>query len=177
MKKIYGYAIAICCIISVGVIFYFCCWYQITTVLLIRHAEAAGVPTNDPPLTTLGDTRAQRLAHVVANAGLDAIFVTNLQRTQQTAAYIAADLGLTPIIINETQIEELVTAIKTDHLGEKILVVNHSHTIPDIFEELNISEPPTVTSSDYDNLFVIHIRHWIFYRPRLTHLQYGEPTP
>lgn len=177
MKKIYGYAIAICCIISVCVIFYFYCWCQVTTVLMVRHAEAAGTPANDPPLTTLGDTRAQKLVHVAVNAGLDAIYVTNLQRTQQTAAYIAADLGLTPIILNETQIAELVTAITSDHRGEKILVVGHSHTIPDIFEELNISEPPPITSYDYDNLFVIHLRHWIFYRPRLTHLQYGEPTP
>lgn len=177
MRKVYSYAIAICCIISVCALFYFCRWYQVTTVLMVRHAEAAGTPANDPPLTTIGDARAQKLVHVAANAGLDAIFVTNLQRTQQTAAYIAANMSLTPIILNESQIEELVTAITSDHRGEKILVVGHSHTIPDILEELNISEPPPITSSDYDNLFVIHIRHCIFHRPRVTHLQYGEPTP
>lgn len=177
MKKAYRYAIAICCVICICCICYFYCRCQLTTVLIVRHAEAGGSPAANPPLTADGEARALKLAHVAVNAGIETIFATNLQRTQLTAAPIASDLSLTPIILNETQIEELVTAIKTDHRGEKILVVGHSHTIPHIFEELNIPDPPPITSSDYDNLFVISIRHCIFHRPRLTHLQYGEPTP
>ena len=80
-----------------------------TRVLLIRHGESA--PTHpdrpfpltdghgDPPLHTVGEVQAQRLAdRLVAEEVIDAMYVTTLQRTHQTAAPTATRLGLTPAV-------------------------------------------------------------------------------
>ena len=84
-----------------------------TTLLIVRHGESAaaieGRPAAtrdghaDPPLHPEGVIQAERLGERLARedaAGrkIDAIYVTTLQRTQQTAAPLAEALGLTPIV-------------------------------------------------------------------------------
>src|SRR6476646_4564699 len=57
----------------------------VTTVILVRHAEKKIEPNNpDPDLTPEGEQRAQEIARVFANAGINTIFATQYKRTQQT---------------------------------------------------------------------------------------------
>src|SRR5882757_2918989 len=67
-----------------------------TEVLLIRHGESApmaageGFPVTadgqaDPELSPLGREQAERLAERLASVHLDALYVTSLRRTAQTA--------------------------------------------------------------------------------------------
>jgi len=172
MKKRYAYSIiAVCCIIIVG-IFYFYWFNPVTTIILVRHAEKA--TGQNPPLTTEGHTRSGMLKHVVSSAGIDVIFVTDKLRTQQTADSVEALLGLTNIILLEAAIQDLVDEIKNNHRGEVVLVVGHSHTLPDIIEALGISPPPAISGNEFDNLFIIHKhRYWYL---KLTHLKYGNPS-
>lgn len=77
-------------------------------ILLIRHGESqpvrAGVEVPmldgqaDPPLDVRGRAEAQLVAERLADQHLDAIYVTPLQRTHETAAPLAQRLGLTPIV-------------------------------------------------------------------------------
>ena len=67
-----------------------------TTVLLVRHAEKTSAAT-DPPLSVAGKARARVLAHVAGSAGVNAIYHTQFQRTQQTVKPLAVAQGLTPI--------------------------------------------------------------------------------
>ena len=64
----------------------------------VRHAEKALGTIEDPPLSPEGEQRSERLAQMFGErdgAGhLDAIYVTNTRRTQQTAAPLAARLHL-----------------------------------------------------------------------------------
>jgi probable phosphoglycerate mutase len=79
-----------------------------TDVLLVRHGESApareGSPAplrdghSDPPLDPVGEEQAQRVADRLAFAGIDALYVTTLQRTAQTAAPLAAKLGIEPVV-------------------------------------------------------------------------------
>lgn len=76
---------------SLSKIGYFCFYGPVTTVILVRHAEKMVLPpsdprSDDPPLSADGTTRAQTLAHVVGNAGIEVIFATEFQRTQMTIA-------------------------------------------------------------------------------------------
>jgi len=90
-----------------------------TTVLLVRHGESAPAHPErpfplvdghgDPPLDPVGQEQAQRLAQRLANERIDAIYVTNLCRTAQTAAPLADRLGIEPIV--EPDLREV-------HLGE-----------------------------------------------------------
>jgi 2,3-bisphosphoglycerate-dependent phosphoglycerate mutase len=80
-----------------------------TEVLLIRHGESApmaageGFPVTatgqaDPELSPLGREQAQRLADRLASVHLDALYITSLQRTAQTAAPLAGRMNLVPRI-------------------------------------------------------------------------------
>jgi probable phosphoglycerate mutase len=90
-----------------------------TTILLVRHGESAPAHADrpfdlvdgqgDPPLHANGQQQAQRLAARLARERVDAIYVTTMRRTHETAAPVAAALGLTPIV--EADLREV-------HLGE-----------------------------------------------------------
>jgi probable phosphoglycerate mutase len=77
-----------------------------TTVLLVRHGESApAIPDEpfdlvdghgDPALDPVGVAQAELLAQRLATDRIDAIYVTTLRRTHETAAPLAARLGLTP---------------------------------------------------------------------------------
>ncbi len=179
MKKTYNYVIAVCCIIIICICCYccYCCYYcEVTTVIIVRHAEKAATNPADPPLSPAGVARAQTLAHVVENAGIDVIFVTDKQRTQQTAEPTATNLSLTPIELDEADTDILISMVYSDHQGEEILIVGHSHTIPGILEGFGISEENLFENDPYDNLFILHIRHCFFSYPKFLHLQYGNQS-
>jgi len=77
-----------------------------TTVLLVRHGESAPAHPDrpfpmrdghgDPPLDPVGERQAELLADRLVHERIDAIYVTSLQRTHQTAAPLAERLGLEP---------------------------------------------------------------------------------
>ena len=79
-----------------------------TVVLVVRHGEsAAEIPGKpfplrdghgDPELHPHGVRQAVLLADRLEHEDIDAIYVTTLQRTHQTAAPLAARLGITPIV-------------------------------------------------------------------------------
>ncbi len=79
-----------------------------TTVLLVRHGESAPAHPDrpfalrdghgDPELDPVGVAQAEALAQRLGAERIDAIYVTSLRRTQETAAPLAARLGITPIV-------------------------------------------------------------------------------
>ncbi len=78
-----------------------------TTVLLVRHGESQPAHPDrpfalrdghgDPPLDPVGVAQARLLGARLADEHIDAIYVTSLVRTHETAAPLAQHLGLTPI--------------------------------------------------------------------------------
>ena len=77
-----------------------------TEILLVRHGESAPFRADrpfvlvdghgDPPLAPDGERQAEAVGRRLADESIDAIYVTSLQRTHQTAAPLAAALGLHP---------------------------------------------------------------------------------
>lgn len=90
-----------------------------TEILLVRHGQSSayrpGRPfplvdgQGDPPLTDHGHWQATRVADRLAGLELDAIYVTTLQRTAQTAAPLLGRLDTTALV--EPDLREI-------HLGE-----------------------------------------------------------
>lgn len=88
-------------------------------LLLVRHGESEAAVEGrpfplvdghgDPALSDDGVEQAERVGERLAAAGIDAIYVTSLRRTAQTAQPLAQRLGLTPIV--EADLREV-------HLGE-----------------------------------------------------------
>src|ERR1700682_5430372 len=58
-------------------------------LVLVRHADKAAQPANDPPLTSAGMKRAQDLAAALRSAGVTFIITTQLRRTRETAQPLA----------------------------------------------------------------------------------------
>jgi broad specificity phosphatase PhoE len=135
-----------------------------STVFIVRHAEKA--QGDDPDLSEAGRARAESLANLLKDAGISAIYTSEVKRTKQTAAPLAKTLHLEPTILAAKDRDILVTKIK-DSSGN-VLVVGHSNTIPDLIKSLGITTPVTIADNDYDNLFVLILEE----KPRLLRLHY-----
>lgn len=124
-----------------------------TTVVLVRHAEKLP-EDNDPGLSAPGRARAQRLADMLADAQLAAIYVTEWTRTRETAAPVAVASGLEARVIPAAEHGRLMRRLKWRHRGDVVLVVGHSNTVPAIAEELG-AQIGVLGEEDYADLWVI----------------------
>jgi broad specificity phosphatase PhoE len=130
-----------------------------TTVILVRHAEKAAEPADDPPLTPAGETRARDLWSAIKDAGVSAVITTQFARTRATAEPTVRATRVTPEIVRSTGAAHPrdVAAAVRKHAGQTVLVVGHSNTIPAIIEALGAPRPRAICDSEYDNLYVVSI--------------------
>lgn len=149
-----------------------------TTVIFVRHAEKAAVEGNDPELSEAGRVRAAELARQLVDAdvvaGVDAIYSTTYQRTEQTVAPVAEalDLPITPYDAANT--ETIMDDIVKQHKGKIILVVGHSNTIPALIGNMGASKVvPAIDEDEYDNIYIVTIP-W-FGKTKTIRLRYGAP--
>lgn len=129
-----------------------------TVVLLVRHAEKAAQPAQDPPLSEAGEARARALVTVARDAGVTAIITTQYLRTRATAEPTASLLKVTPEIVNAGPMPQHAKAVADaarKHAGGTVLVVGHSNTIPAIVGALGAPQPRELCDSEYDQLFVV----------------------
>ena len=92
---------------------------QTTTVIVVRHAEKAATPADDPPLTAVGEARARDLLEAIRDAGVTSIITTQLARTKATAQPSALALGITPEIVattSATHVKDVAAAVRK-HAG------------------------------------------------------------
>lgn len=137
-----------------------------STIFFVRHAEKAESGGNDPDLSEAGRARAESLANMLKDAGISAIFVTDLKRTQQTAAPLAKMFHLDPTIVPAKDSTALIAKLRAS--TSNALVVGHSNTIPDLIKAFGITTPIQIADSEYDNLFVLVLDE----KPRLLRLHY-----
>jgi broad specificity phosphatase PhoE len=136
-----------------------------STIFLVRHAEKEDAG-NDPDLSEAGRARAESLAKLLKDAGITAIYVTEFNRTQQTAQPMAKALGLNVTIVPAKETSALSARLH-DPTGN-VLVVGHGNTIPDLIKALGLAAPVNIGESDYDNLYLITLGQ----KPRLLQLHY-----
>ncbi len=137
-----------------------------STIFLVRHAEKAGTGGTDPDLSEAGRARAESLATALKDAGISAIFATELKRTQQTAAPLSKLLHLDPTIIPAKDTAALMARLRSSPANA--LVVGHGNTIPDLIKGFGITSPINIGENDYDNLFLVVLDE----PPRLIRLHY-----
>ena len=154
----------------------------VTTVFLIRHAERADEPRQDPPLTEKGVARSEALARLLSNAGVKAIYTSQFARTKLTVEPLAKQLGVTPTALSlkispsnpraiaDESTKETVDKIMS-HAGGSVLVVGHSNSIPDVIKMLGGDVVPTIDEKKFDDLFVVTV--YANGKAKVTHLKYG----
>jgi len=161
-----------CCAVLFVLLFVSLTAYGQVTVILTRHAEKAAEPKKDPPLTEAGQRRAALLASMLADSGVDAIYVTEFLRTQQTAAPLAERIHVKPTVLPAKDTAALVKAVRA-HQSGVVVVVGHSDTVPDIIAALG-GPRIEIPDSQYDNLFVVSVGSS---QSSLLKLHYGDAAP
>jgi len=130
----------------------------VTTVILVRHAEKKIEPNNqDPDLTPEGVERAQEIARMFGDAGVNAIYATQFKRTQQTVKPLSERTGVAVTLVNASQTNDLLRQIQTTDRGKTIFVAGHNNTVPAIVSELSGETYPVIPESEYDNLYIVTI--------------------
>jgi phosphohistidine phosphatase SixA len=146
---------------------------NVRTIFLVRHADKVSDDT-DAPLSGAGRRRAECLANTLADARIEQIFTSDLQRTQQTAAPLAEKLHVKPEVIPLSQLDQLIKAIRTGK-AKNVLVVWHDQTLPKILRALGAPEIAPITHTEYDRFFILTFAaDKTISHPRLTSLRYCD---
>ena len=151
------------------------------TVFLVRHAEKADAPREDPPLLETGTARAQSLARILGKSGIKAIYTSQYLRTRATGEPLAKQLGIASVAISlkmspsnprqvsSESIQEIVNKILQTP-GENALVIGHSNSVPDVIRALGGDVVPTIDEKEFDDLFVATV--YAKGKARVNHLKY-----
>ncbi|MFT4179672.1 MAG: phosphoglycerate mutase family protein [Thermomonas sp.] len=107
-----------------------------STFILVRHAEKDTSIPRDPPLTAEGVARAERLAVMLGDVALDAIYSSPYQRTLQTAAPTAHAHALPVREYDPGDATAFATRLRAEHPTGTVLVVGHSNTLPPLARAL-----------------------------------------
>lgn len=132
-----------------------------TTILVMRHAEKAAVPGDDPPLSPVGENRALALAEHFGRApkglGLDCIIVSEFKRTQDTVRPLANRLGVPVIVVPAKESATAAGRALREYRGGRVLIVGHSNTVPELVEELSGREVPQMSETEYGVVYVVAV--------------------
>ena len=129
-------------------------------VYIVRHAERAddgmaqAARQADPALSNAGEQRAERLAAMLGDAGVVAIYATEYRRTQDTGQPLATRLRLAVQVSPAGNPEGLVARLKAEHDDDVVLIVGHSNTVPEIIKAFG-GPDVSIGESEYDSLFVL----------------------
>jgi len=132
-----------------------------TTIVLVRHAEKVMGTIEDPPLAAEGVRRAERLAQMFGDVkggnGLDAIYVSDTKRSQQTAAGLASRLGMKPVVYPAADVEGTARRLLREHRGGRALIVGHGDTVPALVQKLSGQAVPGIPEDEYDDVYVVTV--------------------
>ena len=149
----------------------------LTRIVLVRHAEKD--KGTNPPLTERGVRRAAVLARMLSEAGVDAIYTTDLERSKQTARPLSKLTGIAPVELSTqtgatAHAHALAAILKSPkHRGEVVVCVEHSDTIPTILEDLGAKSFDE--SVEYEHMFILLVGDDV--PTQLLVLRYGAVHP
>ena len=132
---------------------------QTTTIWVVRHAEKATTPANDPDLTPEGRERAAALAKQLKRQKIAAVFTTPYKRTTQTGERTLKQAGLAEMkTYNPSDLTAFAKQVLQDYAGKNVLVVGHSNTVIPTLQAFGATKPfDTLDDEDYDQLFKVSI--------------------
>jgi 2,3-bisphosphoglycerate-dependent phosphoglycerate mutase len=130
---------------------------QITTFILVRHAERGEDGTKDPDISEEGKKRASRLAEMLSKTSIAAIYSTAYKRTRNTVAPLAGAKGL-EVLHYEPLKGEAIDKMLQDHAGQTVVISGHSNTIPWTANYLTgNNELKDFADNDYTNFLVVSV--------------------
>ena len=127
-------------------------------VILVRHAELQGAPMAEPkhlPLSEAGEARAKRLATMLKDSDIGAIYVTDFVRTNKTGEPLAQALNKELTTLPKGDPQQLVDRVRKNHGSETVLLVSHSDTLPGLLKAFGLPVEIQIAPEDYSNIFVV----------------------
>lgn len=143
-----------------------------TVVILARPAEKDPATIADPPLSAEGEERAERLARMFGAggaAGLDAIYVSDDRRAQQTVAPLAERLHRVPVVFARSEAQGTAGRLLHEHAGGTVLVIAGGAGFAQMLRALGGAETALPSPDDTQSLYVVSVPS--FGRPRLVRLR------
>lgn len=129
----------------------------ITTLILVRHAEKGSDGSDDPDLKPEGNERANKLALLLTNTKVDAVFSTRFKRTKNTVTPTATEKKLEVQIYDAVK-PEFIDGLISRYAGQTILVGGHSNTVPQFVNLLTgTDEYKTFPDTEYGNVFIVSV--------------------
>jgi 2,3-bisphosphoglycerate-dependent phosphoglycerate mutase len=129
---------------------------NVTQIYILRHTEKQDDTAEDPILSAAGIARAKYWKKVLQNIEFDQVFTTNFKRNIQTAKLISDANSIKPELYYPMSFDVLkfLNLIK----NQKVLIIGHSNTIPDMVNRLiNETQYPPMSHENYNILYIITI--------------------
>ncbi len=145
-------------------------------VYVVRHAEKAEGPKNDPPLNTAGLRRSADLKQLLQDKKIKRIFSTQTQRTTQTAAPLASHLNIKVTTYGARPDDAFMSLIKKGKTNT--LIVGHSNTVDDIVNLLAGEKlvKGDLNENEYDHLYILTLKR-SGKKTAFESKKYGSETP
>ncbi len=144
-----------------------------TVIVLASSGEREPGTIDDPPISTEGEERAQRLARMFGPGGgsgrLDVLYVSGERRAQETAAPLVELLHVAPTVFDARDAATLAGAVLRSHEGAAILVVAGSAAVQQILRQLGGGAGAPGAGAP-DLLYIVSVPS--FGRPRILRLKY-----
>jgi 2,3-bisphosphoglycerate-dependent phosphoglycerate mutase len=140
---------------------------QTTKYIIIRHAEKdttladAKMMASDPPLNSIGETRALSLVDKFKAHKINQIYSTNYIRTKTTAAPIAKAENLNIAIYDPRKLDTFATQLmSSENNGKTFLIVGHSNSSPKLVNLLIKKDQfKDLDESIYDTYWIVTIKN------------------
>ena len=143
-----------------------------TLVVLVQPAEKDPGTIADPPVSPEGEVRAQRIAHMFGDLGvatrLDAIYVSEDRRAQQTAAPLLERLHRSPVIFKDPEAEAVARHLLHERSGGAVLVIAGGAGFAQMLHTLAGAQR-AVAPDDSDFIYVVSVP--AFGRARLVRMR------
>lgn len=126
-------------------------------LFIFRHAEKIMIG-DDPELTQAGQERAERLARLLGQRSIEAVYSTPTIRTRATVTPLARELSIPIMEYSAQEHDALINSIRSG--SGDVVVVGHSNTINRIanFFRGNKSPYDELDESDYESLFEVDLK-------------------
>jgi 2,3-bisphosphoglycerate-dependent phosphoglycerate mutase len=151
-----------------------------STFYVVRHAEKVDNSVN-PPLSELGQQRAEDLKKELLDKHITLIYSTNYLRTKNTAKPLADASDFVTKIYAASPTDSMRVFIEKlkQIKGKNVLVVGHSNTtkyvVNGLFERDTLRSD--IADNDFDNLYVVKRQFFPVRKKRFFVKTYGKTSP
>ncbi len=127
---------------------------QPSTIFLVRHAEKADEPEDDPGLTPEGRERARDVARLLVDAEITHVHSSDFERTRHTGQPLADELGLSMNLYDHGDPGPFLDEVMAT--PGRHVIVGHSNTLPDLAERLGGDGYGEIVEAwEYNRLYIL----------------------